>query len=112
MRLKLVASAASTSLTDSVTEYLPLLLIICDSSWFRESGSARFPSTPALDRVWLGFPPSNAFQERDFSTGGIDMSSRRTSTDNHRAAMHVVLKNDQNRKEIQRIEAGSTGGAT
>ncbi|KAG1695293.1 hypothetical protein DVH05_020672 [Phytophthora capsici] len=53
--------------------------------WFREVGSSRFPSVAALARIWLGRAPSNAFQERVFSTGGIVMSNRRTRTDNYRA---------------------------
>ncbi|KAE8958011.1 hypothetical protein PR001_g31178 [Phytophthora rubi] len=138
---------------DALCEYVNIL------RWFRESGSAQFPSIAALSRVWLGRAPSNAFQERVISTGGfviitnppaeknsfknfnivvnreyepreqhrtigsnrtigtigtplfatstIVMSNLRTSTDNHRAEMQVVLKH--NRKEIQRMEADSTG---
>ncbi|KAG1704888.1 hypothetical protein DVH05_004916 [Phytophthora capsici] len=70
--------------------------------WFKEVGAKQFPSIAALARVWLGRASSNAFQERVFSTSGLVMSSRRTSTDNERAEMQVLLK--QNCSEIKRME--------
>ncbi|POM66543.1 Hypothetical protein PHPALM_17582 [Phytophthora palmivora] len=97
-RLLLVRSGGAICWrVEAICEHVNIL------SWFSESGSALFPSIAALARVWLGRAPSNAFQERVFSTGGIVMSSLRTRTDNHRAEMQVVLKH--NRKEIRRMEA-------
>ncbi|ETK74735.1 hypothetical protein L917_18261 [Phytophthora nicotianae] len=70
--------------------------------WFQENGAKLFSSVAALARVWLGRVSLNAFQERVFSTGGLIVSSRHTSTDNERAEMQVLLK--QNRSEIKRME--------
>ncbi|KAG1704832.1 hypothetical protein DVH05_004859 [Phytophthora capsici] len=80
--------------------------------WFKEVGAKQFPSIAALARVWLGRASSNAFQERVFSTGGLIMSPRRTRTDNERAEMQVLLK--QNRSEIKRMEphGGISVGST
>eukprot|EP00644_Phytophthora_capsici_P007239 jgi/Phyca11/112753/e_gw1.22.145.1 len=80
--------------------------------WFKEVGAKQFPSIAALARVWLGRASSNAFQERVFSTGGLIMSPRRTRTDNERAEMQVLLK--QNRSEIKRMEphGGSSVAST
>ncbi|OWZ18587.1 hypothetical protein PHMEG_0007302 [Phytophthora megakarya] len=61
-----------------------------------------FPSIAALARVWLGRSPSNAFQERVFSTRGFIMSNLRTRTDNQRAEMQVLLRH--NRDEIRQME--------
>lgn len=71
--------------------------------WFWEVGSKQFPSITALARIWLGRVSSNAFQVRVLSTGGVVMSSRRTSTHNDRADMQALLKH--NRAEIKRMEA-------
>ncbi|KAG3089761.1 hypothetical protein PI125_g17917 [Phytophthora idaei] len=75
--------------------------------WFRETGAALFPSVTALGRVWLGRSPSNTFQERVFLTGGFIMSPLRSSTDNERAEMQALMK--QNRIKICRndIATGS-----
>ncbi|EEY62241.1 uncharacterized protein PITG_14162 [Phytophthora infestans T30-4] len=73
--------------------------------WYRDAGSKLFPSIAALARVWLGRSPSNAFQERVFSTGAFVMNSLRTSTDNMRAEMQVLLKH--NRTENRRMEMES-----
>ncbi|ETL99118.1 hypothetical protein L917_03989 [Phytophthora nicotianae] len=70
--------------------------------WFKKVGAKHFPSVAALARVWLGRVSSNSFQERVFSTGGLIMSSRRTSTDNERDKMQVLLK--QNSSAIKRVE--------
>ncbi|KAE9278236.1 hypothetical protein PF008_g28662 [Phytophthora fragariae] len=114
----------STDTAKSSDDFTPLLLVrrngvvcwrveaVCEHvdilRWFREVGSARFPSIAALARIWLGRAPSNAFQERVFSTGGIVMSNLRTRTDNRRAEMQVLLK--QNWKEFRRMEANNEGG--
>lgn len=45
---------------EAVCEHVDIL------RWFREIGSARFPSVTALARIWLGKAPSNVFQERVF----------------------------------------------
>ncbi|KAE8959742.1 hypothetical protein PR003_g31588 [Phytophthora rubi] len=61
-----------------------------------------------LSRLWwLGRSPSNAFQERVFTTGGFVMSSLRARTDNQRAEVQVLLKH--NRAEIRRTERESGG---
>ncbi|KAF4136244.1 hypothetical protein GN958_ATG14563 [Phytophthora infestans] len=73
--------------------------------WYRETGAATFPSIAALARVWLGRSPSNAFQERVFSTGAFVMGPLRTSTDNRRAEIQVLMKH--NRAEIRRMEHAS-----
>ncbi|KAI9992740.1 hypothetical protein PInf_014608 [Phytophthora infestans] len=73
--------------------------------WYRETGAATFPSIAALARVWLGRSPSNAFQERVFSTGAFVMGPLRTSTDNRRAEIQVLMKH--NRAEIWRMEHAS-----
>lgn len=78
--------------------------------WFRETGCAQFPSIAALARVWLGRSPSNAVQERVFSTGGFVMSSLRTRTENERAEMQVLMK--FNRAEIQGMESAQVDSAT
>ncbi|KAE8978529.1 hypothetical protein PF011_g23200 [Phytophthora fragariae] len=44
-----------------------------------------FPSIAALARVWLGKSPSNAFQERVFSTGSFVVSYLRIHNDSERA---------------------------
>ncbi|KAE9306014.1 hypothetical protein PR003_g21345 [Phytophthora rubi] len=114
----------STDTAKSSDDFTPLLLVrrngvvcwrveaVCEHvdilRWFREVGSARFPSIAALARIWLGRAPSNAFQERVFSTGGIVMSNLSTRTDNRRAEMQVLLK--QNWKEFRRMEANNEGG--
>ncbi|KAI9983052.1 hypothetical protein PInf_006969 [Phytophthora infestans] len=68
--------------------------------WFRETGSPVFLSVAALARVWLGRSPSNAYQERVFSTGAFVMSSLSIRTDNRRAKMQVLLKH--NRSDVRR----------
>ncbi|KAI9995352.1 hypothetical protein PInf_012409 [Phytophthora infestans] len=73
--------------------------------WYRETGAATFPSIAALARVWLGRSPSNAFQERVFSTGAFVMGPLRTSTDNRRAEIQVLMKH--NRAEFRRMEHAS-----
>ncbi|EGZ09352.1 hypothetical protein PHYSODRAFT_304927 [Phytophthora sojae] len=88
---------------EAVCEHVDIL------RWFREVGSVRFPSIAALARIWLGRAPSNEFQERVFSTGGIVMSNRRTRTDTHRAVMQVLRKH--NRKEILCMEANDSGSS-
>jgi hypothetical protein len=114
--------------TTTKDKLIPLLMVRCGDvycwnvealcehidiqRWFQ----SRFPSIEALARVWLGRAPSNALQERVFSTGGPVMSDQRTRTDNHRAEMQVLLKH--NRKEIRRMETDtgkvvcSTSGST
>ncbi|EEY57044.1 uncharacterized protein PITG_10617 [Phytophthora infestans T30-4] len=105
--------------TKTSDDFAPLLLVrrngsvcwrveaVCEHvdilRWFREVGSSRFPSVAALARIWLGRAPSNAFQERVFSTGGIVMSNRRTRTDNYQAEMQVLLKHNQ--KVVKYIES-------
>ncbi|KAF4140194.1 hypothetical protein GN958_ATG10627 [Phytophthora infestans] len=69
--------------------------------WFRESGRFIFPSVAALARIWLGKCPSNALQERVFSTGGFVMSSLRTRTDNKRAEIQVPLKHNRKVRRMQ-----------
>nr|KAE8920072.1 hypothetical protein PF009_g29630 [Phytophthora fragariae] len=44
-----------------------------------------FPPIAALARVWLGRSPSNAFQERVFSTGSFVVSYLRIHNDSERA---------------------------
>ncbi|ETK77029.1 hypothetical protein L915_16667 [Phytophthora nicotianae] len=73
--------------------------------WYRETGAATFPTIAALTRVWLGRSPSNAFQERVFSTGAFVMGPPRTSTDNRRAETQVLMMH--NRAEIRRMEHAS-----
>ncbi|ETN13452.1 hypothetical protein PPTG_08279 [Phytophthora nicotianae INRA-310] len=70
--------------------------------WFKKVSAKHFPSVAALARVWLDRVSSNSFQERVFPTGGLIMSSRRTSTDNERDEMQVLLK--QNSSAIKRME--------
>ncbi|KAI9994681.1 hypothetical protein PInf_011507 [Phytophthora infestans] len=77
--------------------------------WYRDARSKLFPSIAALARVWLGRSPSNAFQERVFSTGAFVMNSLRTSTDNMPAEMQVLLKH--NRTENRRMEMESVAVA-
>ncbi|KAI9982975.1 hypothetical protein PInf_006826 [Phytophthora infestans] len=73
--------------------------------WFRETGSPVFLSVAALARVWLGRSPSNAYQERVFSTGAFVISSLSIRTDNRRAKMQVLLKH--NRSDVRRMEVAS-----
>ncbi|KAE9009413.1 hypothetical protein PR003_g14552 [Phytophthora rubi] len=84
---------------EAVCEHVAIL------RWFRESASGQFRSIAALARIWLRRAPSNASQERVFSTGGFVMNSVHTRTDNLCAEMQVLLKH--NKKEIRHMELES-----
>nr|KAE8921451.1 hypothetical protein PF009_g28272 [Phytophthora fragariae] len=119
-----VACRYSADENKSKDDFTPLMLVrrngvvcwrveaVCEHvdilRWFRESASGRFRSIAALARIWLGRAPSNASQERVFSTGGFVMNSLRTRTNNLRAEMQVLLKH--NKKEIRHMELESNSG--
>ena len=75
-------------------------------AWFKqEEEQGRVPKTISiLAKVFLAKPFSSALQERVFSTGGVIMGEKRTSTDDERAEKMLILAHNDKLDNIVNLK--------